>query len=754
MLLFLLHLIILVFSSIAIAYIWLGEKRKLDVIILAYLLSWSNIIVISLVLSFLKNLNSLTVYFFFSISVNLLLLLYSYITIEREFNFPKNIIPTINLNFSLKNLLFIFLGIVLFLQLVICFHYLPFTPDTLSVKLVKIYAYLQNSALLPNKDFDGGMIFMSPLNSAITWMFFIIHQVPFQFIHFLNLFNWIIIGITSYLLCKKLKVSKEGAILATSFLICSDLFIINSTGDNDDMLCASSFILAIYYFVCWIVDKKKMYASLSGVAIGINLGIKPFAAMYYLFVLGIFLVIFFKNDYSVKKNFIKKYYSHALIPILISIFFLSGVFYENYKLRGNPLLFSKIISSLRNSPFSFKTAGINLTLQNVELFLNPILMPTGINDRKGTSESINRNVTAFIYKYFETNAEEFREIHSAHQGNINVASEIYYDHSGDFGFYPHLLVIFIFCGIIFFKNLNPVILLLGSSFLFAEFTYCTHNKNVDAVHRYWMMLLVATTPIFGYIYDNRNSIKPRFVKNILILLIFCNLIHIIFTSIYGLFNNSYRSIGAILNKNYHSSYESLFNQRFIETLPLLKEFNFYHVNTYPQAIIHFLAGKSKVYSKLSLVEKDPNIITAKQLKITERDYNLSPKYLPIEIMEINSGYFVEFGEGLGSKYYVNNFPKNLERINDKKEILFVFYQTSEFDRENLTVQTVLFNKFEGIDSFQCRYFSIDAFGVEYPLSEWGSFQNRFIVFSKQHKFIKIKVKNIKTSKKYENQYPI
>jgi hypothetical protein len=752
--LFFFHLIALFLSSFFIYFFLYSEKLFIEKIVFAYLILWSNLIVTAVGLSTFAILNSKIAYITVSLFLNIGLLALCYrkdkfVTLKGFSNPSFRFIFTNSFYFTLLALIFL-------LQIIICYNYLPQIPDTLSSKLVKIYAYLEHGRMLPNKNFDGGLIFGAPLNTSATWLIFVIHSISLKSLYFFTLFNWVIIGFASYLLCIKLKISKKSSLIATILFVCSDLLILNSTSEGDDIIACSSFVISILSFVYWYFDRKKIYATFSGLALGISLGIKPFAALYFLLILSLILFFLFKFGIRQNLSFLRIYSKDVILFGMGTLVALSGVFYENFHERGNPLQFSKILVGLRNSPFDFKTAGINLATQNMELFLGPVFLPTGVSNRELLSQKANDSAKRFIDSTFNTNQEEVFLKYSAHQNRTTIASSQYYDHGGNFGFYPHLLVLFFLLSFYLPKK-NYLIIILGISFIFADIGYCISNKYIATIMRYWMIIFTITTPLIGYILDKKHEFHNQYITRFINSAVYSILIYTIYSAFYGLFNNSYRSMNAVLSGQTYNSYVSNSFEIFTHVLELIKKLkraNIIYLHNYPIAILQYLGNPTLFISKVEIVPEIPNILIAQQINLGVLDYSHSPRYIDIEVDGIEENNFQFIGNYYSSKIYINNLPEPLRKKNQKNSLLFVVSQSHENKFGKLESVSYLISKLNNPNQFEVTYSVLNKDMKEVELFPWDEFKTRIFAYDKSDKFLILKVRNKETKKTYENKYPI
>lgn len=486
-----------------------------------------------------------------------------------------------------------------------------------------------------------------------------------------------------------------------------------------------------------------IYILLAGLALGISLGIKPFAALYYQLVIGIIVFYFIKYGIKSTFSFVRKFLFHGIVFVFAVLFMLFGVFYENYMMRGNPVKFSKVVSAVNNSPFSFKIAGINLVSQNMELFLTPALVPTGVGHREELSDVANHLSKTVINNLFNTTQEEVNTKYSAHTNMTTIAYPLFYDHSVNFGFYPHLLLISALIGFLSFNKVRPIVYVLGLSFLFADIGYCIHNKYVMGIMRYWMIVFTITAPLIGFALDRLRKLKSSFVYKIGYPIFFIAFAYCIFTSFYGLFNNYYRSIGAIISYTNFNSYRKQISDRVAEILPKTPEFNVVYVNNYPNALIHNLAPDSKILSKNQVQEAIPNIIISQLIPLGIQNYSSARRIVNLTVDELKEDYFILIGNFFDAKFFMNRVPKQLQLTDEKKEVLFYFSQPVEAKSgENIT-NTGLVSKFKEMDSFESAYFKTDNENKEIQISPWTDFRETNLKFGKKDKTIIVKIRNKK-----------
>ncbi len=750
---FVLHTSFLLLISFLISIAVLKTRDWIRLVIYSYLIFWSNIILTSFILSSFRLLNDRIIYLIVSLSLGILVLAVCYKELSiREIRFPKFSIKANQPSFT--SIVFLFLMIIVGLQFYICLNYLPLTPDTLSSKIVKIYAYLHNHSLVRPTDYESGLVFISPLNSAVTWMFFIIHKVSFQALHFFSLLNWTVIGMVSFSLCRDLGVSKFGALFSTVLLVCSDVFLLNGTGDNDDILVASSFSIAIYAFVNWCRERNKFHILISGLALGISLGIKPIALLYY----GLFgmVCLYFIYTYGFRSSwfFVKSSFLHAILFCTCVLSMLYGTFNENFQTRGNPLAFSEVVKGTQNSPFNVKTAGINLASQNMELFLSPILVPTGVYNRETLSSMANHMAGSVIYRLFKVTQEEVNSLYSAHTNRTSISSSLFYDHSVNYGFYPHMLLL---SGIIIWflriKN-RLVFLMFGLSFLIGDIGYCIHSKYVSGIMRYWMILFTLTTPLIGAAVDGLIKSRPGPFKFLNFHLYLMAFIFLIFTAFFGLFNNFYRSIGDILSYKNIKSYSLLYSPRVEEVLSKLEKFNIVLVNDFPNALIHYIARNSDIISKFSVDEKMPNLVISEFIPLKVESYSVTPRILNIEINSLSKDFYTYIGELKNTKVYVNSLPNSLIQPGDKKEVLLRFYQAQKMDNGDLGSDFELVHFFPELKEYEISFYLIDSAKRSNLLFPWGDFNGRRIFFKKEDHSILVKIRHKKTKVEFSGSYLI
>jgi hypothetical protein len=668
-------------------------------------------------------------------------------------NKEQNQLPKINYKFirtsnsNIQYLLYLLLLFLLF-QIWICYSYLPTTPDTLSNKLVKIYAYLEHGKLVPNPNYDGGLLFISPLNTAATWLIFILHDLNLNVILFFSLFNWIVIAIASYLICRKLNISKTPSFISTFYIISTDIILINSTSDGDDLIAASSFILFLFSIIYWLEDKSKFSSCLIGLTLGIHLGIKPFIVMYYpIVILGLILFIYYYN-YSVYLNFIKQYFIHSIIIMIFFFTMMIGVFNENYHTRGNPLSFSKVLNSLRNSPFDSKTAGINLMSQNLELFLTPFLNPTGMGNRESLANKTNNFGKKLVSYFFNVSQDEINLKYSAHQNMTTITSSLHYDHSATFNFLPHILLIFFIYNILHRRFNIPII--LGISFIFADIGYCLAYKYIAGVMRYWMILFVITAPLIGYTLDTIN--KRQLISRAILIIFTLTLFYNIFTSFFGLFNNYYRSISAILTNTNSEVYFNSINSDLISILKSLKKANIVYIHNFPIGIIQKIGHPTKFISKYIQSNEYSNILIFYNTPLSIIDYSTGFKFINFETEKIDDSCYGYKNSLWGADIYI-------DKLNTDKCYIFFTFTNPKKQKDNSfeTFGSFSLNKIKNKKDYQIEiYYTNKEKGMIKLLYTINQLDDNDIYFKidTNYDLLKFILINKKTKNSYTTFYPI
>lgn len=749
---FVIHILLLFSISLLTIKNWLENLNLLATFCFAYLIGWGNILVTSFLLSALSQLNSIYLYFLFSIGIQSLAIFFLRYTRESPLDFR---IADFNFRYSKLDFLFLmqaFLSTVIFLQLILCFNYIPLTPDTLSMKLVKIYSYISNNRLVPNPDFDGGLLYISPLNSAATWLIFIKYQISLKSLLFFSLFNWLILIMVSYLLCISFSFSKVSSMFATITLLCSNSFIMNASGDNDDILAASSFALAVLAFRYFLVKSSKGFLLLSGMALGIHLGIKPFAALYG--GLALFLVIYFIATNSINEIFffLRRNLNGFLLFVTTLLILCSGVMIENFSVRGNPIKFSNTMNILRNSPFDLRIAGINFTTQNLEIFAAPFLNPTGFEDRQDLAIRTNNFAKELILKLFGATQEEVLNKISAHFNYTSITDSLFYDHSVNFGLYPHLLIISLLLAILNYKSIDKPLLVLGLSFVFADIGYCFINKYISTIMRYWMIIFSITAPIVAYAYSLVSSGKSRLYL-LLRVSFFSVFIYIVFSSFYCLFNNHYRSLAAIYNHKSISSYEEAFEPRVYETLRKVKVFNILYVHNYANAIIHYLAPDSRILSKLEIQPNIPNLVLSQPLKLGMTTYSQITRYHEVELPFLKTGFFTHIGNGFGTRFLISALDKDQLKAQDKKILVIAFKEPIDLgDSWSTSIDLPL--PFENSESLEFRFSEENSEGRLKLLRDWASFKSTSLNFKKDSRSLRVDLRKQGTDEIFSSEIRI
>lgn len=272
-----------------------------------------------------------------------------------------------------------------------------------------------------------------------------------------------------------------------------------------------------------------------------------------------------------------------------------------------------------------------------------------------------------------------------------------------------------------------------------------------------MMFFVITTPSMAFLIDHVNK-KRLFFNSVIKFILSILFINLIFTCYYSLFNNFYRSINKIYTEENMNDYTRLFDGKIFRYLEKLPEIIFFHKdNSFPEAVLHYHLPDRNWSSKLIMDQTKPNLLANRFLRITEKDYNLSPKFFTIEIPELKEGYFAFLGEGFGYQFFINNISQNKDFSDFKKLFLFRIYPIENANanaNHQILIHIEEYPKFKNLDKFETQISVNLHDNKNETIQEWAAIMKQKLLIPKNSKDLIIKMRDKTTNKIYENKYPI
>ncbi|MFH0855142.1 MAG: hypothetical protein V1869_01290 [Candidatus Omnitrophota bacterium] len=333
-----------ILNSVILAKNLFKAKGAGDFVLVAFILFFSQIILVELILGSLG-----LFYFPYIFLANIFILGLTALAYRRKpLSFPVkvDIGPFIG-----NNLVLLALAVFGSFFLVKSFINLinpPISPDSLQYHLAFPATWIRNGNLANPICIFGSMPMAIPnaLETSATsfypinaQLFFAWLMLPLRnaFLADLGEFPFYIIGIiTVYMILRKFGVKKEMALLS-GFLwaLIPNIFKQLRTASQIDLICAVMFLLMVYAILLFKEEPGMKRAVLFGISAGIFLGTKVINIVWFIAALPFLLYVFYRSSRALKFGAVK---ITLMSGSIISMVFLFGGFayIRNFIFTGNP----------------------------------------------------------------------------------------------------------------------------------------------------------------------------------------------------------------------------------------------------------------------------------------------------------------------------------------------------------------------------------------------------------------------------------
>lgn len=752
-LLFVFNTLCLIVSCLWIAQRATKKTSRVETLSYAFLLAWGNIIITANILSLISKLHDAALFCFTSILIQCLCVLLVkklYRLNENHRNVFTLLIRPIYLAKKNKILLVLFAAFVI--MLFICLSYVPFIPDTLALKLPKIHFYLQSGQLLPTKDVNFEIMWMHPVNAAIAWLYFIIYRLDLNSILLFSLLNWVFLGFSVYAISRKLEASHNASLFSTALLLLSETVIMAGTADSDDIVAATPFAIGLLALLRWIRSQESVFAILTGLGFGLSFGNKPFMVFFYPAVIVLAIGFPLRFGLSNTVRWVVKQWRSIVLAAVAALIMIFGVLTENATVRKNPLVFPNLFASHRNQALDTKTFGINMISQNFTLFVTPFVgwYADVTRSRPETTKWINQKASNLIEHIFNADQKQVDEIYSAHHNKTAVMDELYYDHSAQFGFLPHIILLSIFLLFLRRKQMDIFAAGLASAFVIWDLTYCFHYKYIAGIMRYWIIVFIPAAPAVARSWDWICMNKGKLLINSMLSIFMLAFGLTCISAIRAITKNHYRSLQAILDGRNRNDYSDLFSteiQKLLRDTPAFHVFSYY---TNPLFLFIQLNQDAQITYGPSLSQGAPNIVTSMEFTplMKEHPY-IAFRFLPVEVNSDDRTLFLNKGKCPNGVCYVNNITK--VRSEEKRFLLFQVFQPA--GGQNFPVTSIApWNLNFPTENLRMQISERDHKGDKIVLVKWSSIRGRNVRLSRARKSLIIELQKVKSKQKFFAEY--
>ena len=420
-------------------------------------------------------------------------------------------------------------------MLIISLVHYPDLIDSTRIKLARIYFYLQSGSLLPSLAVSShSTMFIFPFNAILAQLSFIIYEQNAHSILLFGFINWIVLGLSLYLLCREFNISTKGIVLAVGLFLTTHSLMYGGSSSSDDILSTTPFIIGAYFFIRWLRTVNKWDAGLAGLALGLSLGVKYFPLFFLPGLVILLITQAARIGFQASLSWFRVRLSGFVVMSITLIVMLSPEFATNYLQTGSPLEKPKSVASYHlNTDLycGFRHLGLNLT----ELTLDPIAQMIAMGPRAVRSLASNAALQADealsgIEK--QCYGEPFSFTALVNSGRTS-------GHIVWYGAYFYLLVI---SGIMVVRSrmarrrVGPVAIMALSWFVILSGI----SVYWAGVGRYYMMGFALTVPIVGMAVDlafnGGHDRHQNWFKRIIVTLVALSMV----LTLFGLAKNIYR----------------------------------------------------------------------------------------------------------------------------------------------------------------------------------------------------------------------
>ena len=277
----------------------------LDKIILLFLFNWCQIILNIEILSIFKIINSHTLLlahlFWFSVVL--------FFSIKNKFNYKIRIgiiksrltdfYNGIKINKILKNILIVWLLLIMFTTFFIGVSVPPNNWDSMTYHLARVAFWRQNTTL--NHYFtNNSRQTIMPINAEVglLWIILFTNNDRLAF-----LVQWTVFVLSLIVLYKMLKIckfSKKISFLSIFVFSCLTMVIMQASTTQNDLTLAVLVLIAVYFALVFLKKQNidLRYIIFSSISLGIAIGVKGYS---YLFIPGFYLfMLLYKGNFKIR----------------------------------------------------------------------------------------------------------------------------------------------------------------------------------------------------------------------------------------------------------------------------------------------------------------------------------------------------------------------------------------------------------------------------------------------------------------------
>ncbi len=542
MIIFIIHIFIISIFSYKIAQRFVPEI--LERILTAFILVWMNLVVTALLLSCFILLGNHQLYFGFSV----LLTLAIYGIVYR-----KNPYPSIKWKILIRKFfrrsfsnreIFLFITFLFFLcvNIVVAISFSPNNWDSLEYHLPRIHFYLGQGHLGHFVTYDDRMTFF-PFNFELLQLACVTYGQPDWLLNFVDLSCWIFAGIALIVICRRIGLKTETALLSVWIGLTATQVLAQSTATKNDLPTAVSLLIGVIFIIRWLEERQWKDAVFAGIAFGLSAGSK--VTMFFFWPLGFVIAGFILFRILKKKITAGQAFQgirHWAIASLLAVILAAPFMMINYYYSKQ--LMSPDNNYMLNIPFSWRTAAQSIYAYSVQVVADPF--------QRMAIDMPGENITQAARNYLEPRVQKYLlpwwdERYAASDLYI-FPPDLNEDHVW-FGFAGPLIVLSMILSLFSRSARKTIVFWLGLASIIWLVTYCFQCKWSLYVQRYFIYAFLLSVPCTGYLIESllqRSSIIQHFTR---LCIVFVVTTSVLFGYIYTMTNTS-RALPLIFDPAY------------------------------------------------------------------------------------------------------------------------------------------------------------------------------------------------------------
>lgn len=338
----------------------------IEKIIAIFLLNWIQIVISLEILSLFNQIKFLNLLLFHFTCVLICLIVTWFKKLNLKINFSeipvkvKNFYLELNLNKVFKNVMIIWIIIILLTTFFIGIMVPPNNWDSMTYHLTRAAFWYQNHNI--NHYYTSNLRQIeNPITAELGLLWIIIFSNSDNLVFLIQWFSFLILILAIYKILRLLGFDKKASFITIFIFATLDEIILESSTTQNDLVIAGFVIISLFLLIKILKSNKIFFFDLvlAASSFGLFIGTKGYS---YLFIPGffIFFLIYCKNDRLKLKKI-----------LFLLCFCILGIFlFASYNLIQNYISFGNIISDQKNiTELGVKDPNLKTFISNISRYL-------------------------------------------------------------------------------------------------------------------------------------------------------------------------------------------------------------------------------------------------------------------------------------------------------------------------------------------------------------------------------------------------